>query len=290
MRPISLLLVLCLISVPVFAANHVELFTAGKAALSSGQAEKAAGLFEQAIKLQPRNAEYHYYLGGAYGEMAMAASLFGKASLAKKAKVALDKAVELDPNAIEPRFALIDFHLMAPGFMGGDPDKALAHANEIKKRDNIDGHRAFARIHARQKKTDLARKEFVDAVRENPKSARAHYLLATFLWSEKNWTGAMQEVDAALKLDPNFMPAWYRLGAVAGNSGQNLARGEEALRKYLAYTPVQNEPSHGWAWYFVGLIQEKQGKKAEAKVSLQKAQKILPNAKDISDALKRVSS
>src|SRR5688500_16789465 len=106
MRPMSLLLVLCLISVPLFAANHVELFTAGKAALSSGKAEKAAELFEQAIKLQPKNAEYHYYLGGAYGEMAMAASLFGKASLAKKAKVALDKAVELDPNAIEPRFAL----------------------------------------------------------------------------------------------------------------------------------------------------------------------------------------
>lgn len=289
MRPISVLLVLCLISVPVFGATHAELFAAGRTALTSGEAEKAARLFEQAVKLAPKNAEYHYYLGGAYGEMALAASLFGKASLAKKARTALDRAVELDPNMIEPRLALIDFHLMAPGIMGGEPEKAVAHANEIKKRDSIEGHRAFARIHTRQKKTDLARKEFVDAVRENPKSARAHYLLATFLWSEKNWTGSLQEIEAALKLDPNFMPAYYRLGAIAGNSGQNLGRGEDALRKYLAYTPKQNEPSHGWAWYFVGLIQEKQGKMAEAKASLQKAQKILPNAKDITDALKRVS-
>lgn len=188
MRPISLLVVLCLVSIPVSAANHADLFAAGKAALTAGDAEKSAKLLEEAVKLSPRNAEYRYYLGGAYGEAALSASLFGKASLAKKAKVELDKAVELDPNYIEPRFALIDFHLMAPGIMGGDPEKAVAHANEVKKRDNVEGHRAFARIYARTKKTDLARKEFVDAVRENPKSARAHYLLATFLWNER--TGA----------------------------------------------------------------------------------------------------
>ncbi len=289
MRPISLLLVLCLISVPVFAATHAELFNAGRTALTGGEAEKAAKLFEQAVKLAPKNAEYHYYLGGAYGEMALAASLFGKASLAKKAKVALDRAVELDPNYVEPRLALIDFHLMAPGIMGGDPDKAVAHANEIKKRDNIEGHRAWARIHARTKNTDLARKEFVDAVRENPKSARAHYLLATFLANEKNWTGSLQELEAALKLDPNFMPTYYRLGFHAANSGQNLSRGEEVLRKYLAYTPGKNEPSHGWAWYLLGMIQEKQGKKADAKASFLNAKKVLPNAKDVAEALKRVS-
>jgi tetratricopeptide (TPR) repeat protein len=289
MRPTSALLVLCLISVPVFAATHVELAAAGRAALERGDFEKAANLYEQAIKLNPKNAEYHYYLGAAYGEMALAASVFGKASLAKKIKAEFETAVKLDPNFIEARLGLVDYYSVAPGFMGGDPAKALEQAAEIKKRDNIEGHRAYARVHARAKKIDLARKEFVDAVRENPASAKAHYLLATFLVNEKNWTGALQEIEAALKLDPGYMPAHYRLGALAAQSGQHYSRGEEGLRRYLAYKPGKNEPSLAYAWYFLGMIQEKQGKKAEAKASYANARKLAPNAKDIAEALKRVS-
>ena len=289
MRPTSALLVLCLISAPAFAATHTELAAAGRAAMERGEAEKAAELYQKAIKLSPKNAEYHYYLGAAYGEMAMAASMFGKASLAKKLETEFETAVKLDPNLIEARMGLVDYYTIAPGFMGGDSAKALEQAAEIKKRDNIEGHRAFARIHARGKKLDLARREFADAVRENPTSPKAHYLLATFYVNEKNWTAGLQEIEAALKLDPGYMPAHYRLGALAAQSGQNYSRGEEGLRRYLAYRPGKNEPSLAYAWYFLGMIQEKQGKKSEAKASYATAKKLAPNAKDIAEAFKRVS-
>lgn len=289
MRRLVLPLVLCLISVPLSAANPKDLAEAGKAALQADQHEKAAELFEQAVKLAPNNAEYHYFLGAAYGEIAQNAGVLKQATMAKKIKAEFERAVQLDPNYIEARFALIDYYTMAPGFMGGDMNKAAEQAGEIKKRNNVEGHRAFARVYARQKKVDLARKEFVDAVRENPNSARAHYLLGTYLMNDKNWSGSLQELEAAVRLDPKYMPSYLRIGQNAALSGQNLARGEEALRKYLAYTPTLQEPGHYATWFYLGTIQEKQGRKADAKASYTNAKKLAPKSKEVAAALERVS-
>jgi len=257
--------------------------------MQRGDAEQAAKFFEQAVAMKPNNAEYHYLLGGAYGRQAEKAGMFGGIGLAKKTKAEFERAVELDPNFTDARFALIDYCMFAPGFLGGGEEKALAQAAEIKKRDALDGHRAYGRIYMRQKKTDLARKEYVDAVREQPNSAKAHYVLGNFLVSQKDWSGSLHEYEYALKLDPNYMPAYFRLGHHAATSESNYARGEEALRKYLGYTPAENEPSLASAWYYLGMIQEKQGKKADAKQSYLNAQKLAPSSKQIVEALKRVS-
>ena len=289
MRLATAVLLLCAFSLPLFAADAAAIAAAGKAALEKDQHEKAVELYEKAIALSPKTAEYHYYLGAAYGELAQQSGLLKQASLAKKTKAAFEKAVELDPNYLDARQALIDYYTIAPGFMGGSQEKALEQAAEIKKRNNLEGHRAYARIYARQKKTDLARKEFVDAVRENPTSARAHYLLGSYLINDKNWSGSLQELEAALRLDPNYMPTYLRLGQHAALSGQNYARGEEMLRKYLTYKPADREPGHATTWFFIGMIQEKQGKKADARASYLNAQKLAPQAKDIAEAIKRVS-
>lgn len=273
----------------LLAASAAEYAAAGRAALARDEHQKAADLFAKAVELEPKNAQYHYLLGAAYGEMAQNANVLKQASLAKKTKAEFEKAVELDPNHTEARFALISYYLLAPGFMGGGEDKALAQAAELKRRDALDGHRAYARIYMHQKKTDLARKEYIEAVREQPNNAKAHYYLAGFYMNEKNWPAALHEYEMALKLDPSYMPTYLRLGQLAARSESNYARGEEMLRKYLGYKPAENEPGLAAAWYWLGQVQEKQGKRAEAKTSYQKALGLAPGDKDVTAALKRVS-
>jgi TolA-binding protein len=85
------------------------------------------------------------------------------------------------------------------------------------------------------------------------------------------------------------MPGWFQLGRTAGVAGANFARGEETLRKYLAYTPKENEPPLANAHYWLGVIYEKQGRKPEAKQSYQTALKLNPGLKQAAEALKRVS-
>jgi cytochrome c-type biogenesis protein CcmH/NrfG len=92
----------------------------------------------------------------------------------------------------------------------------------------------------------------------------------------------------ALQLDSAFMPAHLRLGAHAALSNSNHARGEESLRKYLAYKPAEDEPRHAAAWYWLGRVQENQGKKNEARQSYQTALKLAPYDGTIKEALKKV--
>src|SRR5438128_7603607 len=151
------------------------------------------------------DAEAHYRRGVELGEAAREASIFRKFTLAREAREEFERAVQLDPNYIEARFALIEFHMLAPAFLGGGEDKAIAQANEIKKRDAIDGHRAFAMIYQHQKKQDLARQEYVAAVKERPNSPKAHFWLGVSYLPEKNYKAAASEFNAAVRLDPSYM-------------------------------------------------------------------------------------
>jgi tetratricopeptide (TPR) repeat protein len=266
------------------------LYKLGRDAMTRGEAEKAVEYLEKSAALKPNNADYHYQLAVAYSQAGMRAGMLGGMSMVKSMKVELEKAIQLDPNLIPARFALIEFHLNAPGIVGGSQASALEQAEAIRKRDAIDGHRAFARIRTAESKPDLVRKEYVDMVKEQPASARAHYYYALyFMLTEKNYKAASDELDSALKLDPAYMPAYFQIGHVAALSANSLPRGEESLKKYLAYHPKDDEPSAARAYYWLGGIYEKQGKKAEAKATYAASLKINPSQKDVEAAMKRVS-
>jgi len=286
MRPI-LAVFAALIALPLLAQN--SLIDQGRAAMNRNDADAAAALFEKAVAQNPKSAEAHYLLGTAYGSQAQKASIFSQMSLAGKTKDEFEKAVELDPALSDARFGLVQFYAMAPGIAGGSYDKAFAQVAEIKKHDPLAAHRAAAFIYTHQKKTDEARNEYLAEVREYPKSARAHIDLGVSYIVAKNVKAAAEEFETALKVEPAYMPAYFRVGQGAVLTSSNYAHGEEALRKYLAYTPKENEPSHARAHYWLGQLFEKQGKKAEAKASFETSLKLNPGQKDVVEALKRVS-
>jgi tetratricopeptide (TPR) repeat protein len=272
------------------ASAQTPLIDQGRAALGRGDVDVAVATLEKAAEQSPNSAEAHYWLGSAYGVKAQHAGMFGAAMIVGKVKDQFEKAVALNPRYTDARMGLVEFYAVAPGFMGGDFDKALAQAAEIRKLDALQGHRAFALVYNQQKKPELAKKEYVDAVREEPSSAKAHHYLGQYLANvEKSYKTAFDEFETAVKLDAAYMPPLYSIGRTAGASGTNLARGEEALKKYLAYTPKENEPPLANAHYWLGAIYEKQGRKADAKRSYETALKLNPELKMAAEALKRVS-
>jgi tetratricopeptide (TPR) repeat protein len=286
MRPLTATL-LILIACSALAAADDSLI-AGRAALDRRDSDQAIAQFEKAVAQKPNSAEAHYYLGVAYAQKAETANMLSQMSLGKKAKDAWARAIELDPTYFNARLRLIEFYVIAPAMAGGSEDRAMELAVEAKRHDAFNGHRAYARIYTIQKKYDAATKEMQDAVREQPKSAKAHYFLGNALLNQQNWKASQQEYETALSLDAAYMPTYFRLGHLAARSESNYARGEEAVRKYLAYKPADDEPKLGSAWYWLGMIQEKQGKKAEARQSYLTAQKLAPDLKEAAEALKRI--
>ena len=105
--------------------------------------------------------------------------MFRAAKCGPRAKAECEKAVALDPKYVEARFGLVQFYTAAPGIMGGSYEKAFEQAKEIKAIDPIAGHRAYAFIYTQQKKLELAKKEYADAIREAAELREGAHLLRT---------------------------------------------------------------------------------------------------------------
>ncbi len=269
---------------------QTPLIQQGRAAVNRGESTAAIEILEKAVAQDPQSAEAHFALGLAYGSKGQQSGLLAAAKYGPKAKAEFESAIALNPKHVEARFGLVQFYAVAPGFMGGSLEKAVEQARELKAIDPLAGHRASAFIYTQQKKPDLARKEYLEAIREQPTSAKALTYFGQHLANvEKNYAAAFPQFEAALKLDPDHMPAVYHLGRVAALGNMSLSRGEEALKRYLAYTPKENEPPLASAHYYLGVVYEKQGKKPEARQSYQAALKLNPSHKQASEALKRVS-
>jgi tetratricopeptide (TPR) repeat protein len=265
------------------------LFILGKIALLQDDDERAVSILEKVVEARPSNAHVQYWFGLANRSVMMHSSFFKQPFYAGKMRGAFERAVQLDPNYFEARLALIDYFIFAPAIAGGSEEKALAQAAEVSKRDRFMGHRAYARIYIRQKKLDLARKELLDAVREQPASAAAHAALGGFYGAnDKNYPMAFAELESAIRLDPNYMLAWFRIGQDAALSGTNLPRGEEALKKYLTYQPKENEPGLVSTWFYLGSIYEKAGRKPEARSAYATALAMNPKWKALQEAAARV--
>ncbi len=246
------------VAVPSFA--QPPLFQQGRAAYERQDYGTAAGLLEQDVQQDPNDAEAHAYLGASYGCMAMHANVFRRAGLAIKTRNEFEKAVALDPNQKMARIGLLEYYTLAPGFLGGSIEKARQQAAYIGSKDSLGGHRANAFIDVHLKQTDLARKELLAGVAEQPQSAKAHYYLACFYSeTDKNYPAALNQLETALRLDPGYMPAQYEVGYCAALSGIDLQRGKEALVSYLGHKPKNDEPSLDDANRWLQQIESKEG-------------------------------
>src|SRR4030095_5986961 len=122
------------------------------------------------------------------------------------------KAVELDPENLDARADLINFYLIAPGFMGGSVDKAREQAGEIAKRDAVRGATARANIAVDQKDPAAAERLPAEARGKHPGEPRLRNSLGLFYQTQKRWDAAFEVYEAMLAADPDAWNALYQLG------------------------------------------------------------------------------
>jgi tetratricopeptide (TPR) repeat protein len=139
MRPV--VLALALVTAPLGARQN--LVEQGQAAINRNDPQGALTVLQRAAAEDPNNAKVHYLLGVAYGDLAQKARAFHRMSLARHTRDEFERAVELDPNDLDARWALVQYYELAPGYLGGSEERARQQAEEISKRDASFGKRAF---------------------------------------------------------------------------------------------------------------------------------------------------
>jgi tetratricopeptide (TPR) repeat protein len=162
--------------------------------------------------------------------------------------------VELDPENTAYRMSLLGYCLAAPQIAGGGETRARAHATAIGQVDPAAGRVAWATVHLAEK---------------NPAQA-----FATFA--------------EVLEQTPHDFQTLYQIGRCAALSGEQLERGEAALRHCLKLTPVVGDglPGHAHVHFRLGNILEKRGKLVAAREEYDLAATLNPDIRPDKMALK----
>jgi tetratricopeptide (TPR) repeat protein len=258
------------------------------------------GLAEKAVRINGGVARYHRQLAEVQGVMAQHANVFQQLLLARRFRKEIDAALGLDPRDVQAWRDLLEFYLLAPGLVGGDPAKAETAANPIVAIDAAEGFLAQARIAEFRK--DHARMETVlrRAAEVRPPSYNAHLALAQFYLAPEHRNDSAAEASArsALAIDrgrigaysvlaalyagredwgaleailaaaagevPDDAAPYYRAAARLLSAGHEAARAERYLRLYLAQETEGNQPTAADAHWQLGLALRAQGQDATA--------------------------
>jgi len=263
-------------------------FEEGRAAMQARKFDEAATSFERAVELNPNRSEYHLWLGHAYTKQLASANFIRKGMIGRRIGPQYDKAVELDSSSIAAAEARVDFYLEAPGMVGGGVDKAKTEAARLTRLNAYAGGFARAKIADKEKLPEQTESEYRGLMRSFPDSARPVVALATLLQSRERFAEAFEVIDARLARFPNDTVMIYQLGRAAALSGRELTRGEAALRKFLGLLGVSDPSSRASAHFRLGMIREKQGDVANARVQYDSAIVLNPRYDEAIAARKRL--
>jgi tetratricopeptide (TPR) repeat protein len=293
---------------------------------AAGDLDAALPLAEKACELDPRSADSRYLLAGIYGQQAQRASVFGKLGLARRFKQEAESAIGLDPRHVDARMGLIQFHLQAPGIAGGDREEARRLAAELARIDPASGYLAQIRIAEReernaevpglyqklaevpspayrtllilagfyateeQKQYERAAALAAAARALEPDRAGAYSVLATIYALERRGSDLDALLAEAESNVPDSLAPYYAAARTLVVNGGDLGRAERYLRKYLTMEPEPGPPSHAHAWWRLGNVLDKQGRKPQAVEALATALRLDPSLEEARKDLKRLKS
>ena len=230
------------------------LLYAGKLAVKRRDWVAAIDFLERAQQLKSEDAEINFELGTTAG---LYAGSLGKSlsalSQARRASKAMQHAIELDPDNLSYRQALIEFSLNAPAIAGGGPKRAHEQADAIAQIDPTQGAFAHAGIH---------------------RAAGDH-------------TAAMLALDDLIAVAPDNYFALFRFGRCVAESGERLNEGLARLEACLKLPTPERAASHAEVWWNIATIQKQLNDRDAALSALEQAVTLAPQHQQIAADLAR---
>jgi tetratricopeptide (TPR) repeat protein len=304
--------------------DHRKCYLLAEVKMSFKDLDGALPLAQHAVDLDGRNSDFHLELGKVFGEMAARASFFSAGSLAIKFRKEVEIAIQLDPRNLDALDAMVQFKYQAPGIMGGSKDEAGALAEKITALNASEGYLAHAELAELEKdpgqmeifylkavqanprsydaqtalakfysqfphaKYDESTKHAQNALQLDPRRTEAYWILARIFALQQRWSDLEQTLANAEKNVPDDLRPFYEAARGLLEIGKDYQRAEGYLRRYLSQEPEGEEPDAADAHRVLGLVLEKEGRKAQARAEIQTAVRLRPNFKAAKDDLKRL--
>lgn len=137
---------------------------------SQRAAEAGVADAERAIAINGKAPDYYRVLGTLCGQVIPANPIMGALAYGRKAKEALDKAIQMDPKSPMAHVAHGVGYFYLPANFGGGPDNAIKDYKRAIALDpkNADAYLWMGVALAKQKQNKLAREAFAKALQLEP--------------------------------------------------------------------------------------------------------------------------
>jgi tetratricopeptide (TPR) repeat protein len=257
--------------------------------LELNQYDAAVSGAEKAVAINPKNSEYHRWLGEAYGAKADHASMLSAYSLARKTQKEFQAAVDLDAHNFDAQQDLIEYDCTAPGMVGGGEEKAQPLIEKLMPMDAAEGHYATGICRAQKKNYEAADAEFTKALESKPKTVKRVYDIGDYYLQRKNAEKLLVVAAAGEDLAPHDPRGKFYRGVALILQNQKPAEAEKLLREYLEEAPMNSEYPRPWVvHYWLGRLQESRKNPAAARGEYQAALKLNGKYKAAQEALKQL--
>jgi tetratricopeptide (TPR) repeat protein len=158
--------------------------------------ERAIPYYEKLTKRNPLAADYFYKYGGAMGMLAKESNKIKALLLLDDVKAAFEKAIQLNPNHIGARWALLEIYIQLPGIVGGSERKAVKYSDELLKISPVDGYLSKGYIEEYFNRYVKAEKQYKKAI-EVGQSATTYQKLADLYKNKMDQPEKAKQILAA---------------------------------------------------------------------------------------------
>jgi tetratricopeptide (TPR) repeat protein len=226
--------------------------------------EEAIAAMESCLARNEAEARCHWWLGRAYGRKALEAGMVGGVRYAGRIREHFERAAALEPQAIEIRFDLHQFYILAPSLAGGGKAKARASLAEFARLRPAEAPLLEAQLDLAEERTaeaDARLLKFAGADDRGVRSVWQDQLTALgfryFAGKPPRLDDAQRVFDFAARRFPDNELFQRGLGRVA----QEQARYEAAAQHFERALAIKPQPG---AHYRLAQVAEKLGDTARA--------------------------
>jgi len=174
--------------------------------------ESAIEHLEEAVELNPRNADYAFAMGQAYGMKTGKASILKQPFLAPKVKSWFEKTIELNPKHLGGHIGVAQYCSQAPSIMGGDMARAWKEVDIVRSLDRYQGAMLKANLLRREKKFAEAEAEYKLYCTSNPNDWRGWKNLGYYYLGQKQTDASIEAFDRYVATKPETADAYDSLG------------------------------------------------------------------------------
>jgi tetratricopeptide (TPR) repeat protein len=193
---------------------------------------------KKAIELNPKESKYYVIRGHGVGLKALRGGTVKKFTRAKSAKKAYETAVELDPNNIDARTSLIEYHMQAPGIAGGNKDEARRQATAVAKIDSAEGFLAQKTVYLYEKNYESLETEIQKVLDARPSDKVGYVEYSWLCYRRDDFNCVVTYVEKIITIDPEDVDVYWQLHRVYIKQ-EKYGEAEAALKKAIATKPEE---------------------------------------------------